>query len=375
MRDVKEILDELIRFADNPKACLDEVLAAGRKAVGVMPYYAPEELVYAAGMVPFGLWGADMAVSESRQYFPTFYCGIVHTILELGLTGKLSGLSAVMIPLTCDSLKGMGANWKYGVKTIPIIDVPYAQNRKIEAGKAFTTAKYKEILAKLTTISGKTVTDEDVLAAIRLFNENRAACMDFVRLAGKHTDVISALARSKVLKSRTFADRARHTALVRELNEALQKLPECTRGIPVVTTGILADSPELMNILDENGFVIAADQVAYESVELRYPVPEVPEDPVSGFALRLAETEGTSVLYDPGKKRAEDLKNLAKEAGADGVIWVGTKFCDPEEFDYVPVKNVLDEAGIPVLTIEVDRQMVNFEQIRTAAEAFKDAVG
>jgi len=80
-------------------------------------------------------------------------------------------------------------------------------------------------------------------------------------------------------------------------------------------------------------------------------------------------------MYDPGKKRAEDLKNLAKEAGADGVIWVGTKFCDPEEFDYVPVKNVLDEAGIPVLTIEVDRQMVNFEQIRTAAEAFKDAVG
>ncbi len=49
-----------------------------------------------------------------------------------------------------------------------------------------------------------------------------------------------------------------------------------------------------------------------------------------------------------------------------------TKFCDPEEFDYVMVKKACDGAGIPMIQMEVDRQMVNYEQAGTMMEAFKD---
>ena len=44
----------------------------GKKCVGVLPYFCPEELVYAAGMLPCGLWGAEMQVSESKRYYPAF---------------------------------------------------------------------------------------------------------------------------------------------------------------------------------------------------------------------------------------------------------------------------------------------------------------
>ena len=51
-----------------------------------------------------------------------------------------------------------------------------------------------------------------------------------------------------------------------------------------------------------------------------------------------------------------------------------TKFCDPEEFDYVMIKKACEKADIPVTLIEVDRQMKQFEQIRTNLETFRDMV-
>ena len=64
--------------------------------------------------------------------------------------------------------------------------------------------------------------------------------------------------------------------------------------------------------------------------------------------------------------------NTAKELGAKGVLVAMTKFCDPEEFDYVMIKRSCEAAGIPVALIEVDRQMKEFEQIRTNLETFRD---
>ena len=109
-------------------------------------------------------------------------------------------------------------------------------------------------------------------------------------------------------------------------------------------------------------------------MDARYPTP-VTEDPVLGMAQRYGKIEGCSVLYDPVKERGHQLVELVKSSGADGIIWVMTKFCDPEEFDYVPVKRMLDAAGIPLLAVEVDQQMVNFEQARNTVLTFSEMLG
>ena len=49
-----------------------------------------------------------------------------------------------------------------------------------------------------------------------------------------------------------------------------------------------------------------------------------------------------------------------------------TKFCDPEEFDYVMIKKACEKADLPLALVEVDRQMVHFEQVRTNLETFRD---
>ena len=144
-----------------------------------------------------------------------------------------------------------------------------------------------------------------------------------------------------------------------------------SRHVEIATTGIIADTPQFLQILEKNNMVIVCDQIAHESVNVRYEVP-VTEDPVEGMAQRLSEIEGASVLFDQGKQRGHQLVALAKEANADGILFVLTKFCDPEEYDYVPVKRMVDAAGIPMLQVEIDQQMTNFGQAESAVQAFAE---
>lgn len=370
MREVKELLEVCLEISDHPRTQLDRLLAQGKKVIGCLPYFCPEELVYAAGMVPFGLWGAKTQVSEAKRYYPSFICSILQTTLELGIRGAYRGLSAVMVPITCDSLKGMGTNWEYGVKDIPVINVAYAQNRKTQAGVAFTASQFHKIAGQLGEISGHTPTEKDIAAAVDQANTNRASLRRFVELAAQHPDLVSAAARNAVIKCGYFMEVQQHTALVEELNQALQVAPiQQWKGLRVVTTGILADMPDLLRILEENRISIVADQVIHESGNFSEVTP-VTDDPIVGMAQRMGNIKGCSVLYDPDKSRARELVKLAQDTGADGVIFVLTKFCDPEEYDYVPVKRMLAQAGIPLLQIEVDQQMTNYEQARSAIETF-----
>ena len=48
---IEILLKEFQDVAYSPNKQLSNFKAQGKKVVGVLPYYAPEELVYAAGMV------------------------------------------------------------------------------------------------------------------------------------------------------------------------------------------------------------------------------------------------------------------------------------------------------------------------------------
>ena len=74
------------------------------------------------------------------------------------------------------------------------------------------------------------------------------------------------------------------------------------------------------------------------------------------------------------KPRGQMLIDMTKKYNADAVVICMMRFCDPEEFDYVMIKKACEKADIPVTLIEVDRQMKQFEQIRTNLETFRDMV-
>ena len=367
---IDELFGQFHEIASSPRKQLDKYLAAGKKVVACAPIYTPEEIIHSMGLVPMGVWGAEeLEVHEAKKYYPAFICSVMQTTLELGITGKYKGVSAIVIPSLCDSLKSLGENWKYAVKDIPFIPMTYPQNRKPAYGVKFTKAGYERVIENLEVATGARFSGFALANSNRVYNEHNAVMREFAEVAAEHT--ITAAQRHDVFKSAWFMLKEEHTALVKQLIAELKKTPEEKNKMRVVVSGIMADSLSLLGIFDRNGLKIVADDLAQESRQYRTDVPEN-ADSLEALAQKFAAMDNCCVLYDKDKKRVNYIVDLAKKQNAAGVIVLMTKFCDPEEFDYVPIKRACEAAHIKNLNIEVDQQMVNYEQAGTMIQAFRE---
>lgn len=369
---VRELLHRFHTVAADPRGQMKTYLEAGEKVVLTAPVYAPEEIVHAMGLVPMGAWGADVPLEGAKQYFPAFICSVMQSILELGMKGAYDGASAIVIPSLCDSLKCLGQNWKYAVPSIPFIPMTYPQNRWGQVGTDFTRAGYERVIADLERATGARSDPARLAESIRVYNAHNAAMRRLDEALPAHPE-ITAAQRSDVFKSAFFMRKEEHTALVEELLAALEDEEPGAPKIKVMTTGILCDSPGLLDIFDDLGLHIAGDDVAAQSRQYRVDCPET-GDPLEALSKKFAAMDCCSVLYDPDKKRPRAIVERARARGARGVVVVLTKFCDPEEFDVPFIKRGCEAAGLPMALVEIDRQMVDFEQARTLLETFRDVL-
>ena len=374
MADIQTMLKAFEEAARKPHEQLSKHLEAGKRVIGVGPYYAPEELVIAAGAVPFGVWGCMGTPNEARKYFAPFYCSICQMTLEMGLTGKLKGLSGYMTTALCDTLRAASQNWRAGVgNNIPLIYVSHPQNRKADFGREYAIDSYKQVAHEVEECTHSIIDDENLNAAIKLCNEWRAAMREFVKLAGTHPAEVGVQARADVIEAGYFMEKAEHLALVRELNAALAALPESAGDRKrVVLSGIFENIPAITEMLDEMGYVVVADDLAKESRAFALQVEEGTDAPIEALADAFCALDADSLLYDPEKLHVSKVVELAQSAQAQGVVLLLAKFCDPEEFDAPLVKAACREAGIPFLQIEVDQSTETYEQARTQLETFAE---
>lgn len=373
MSRIESILNQFEDISNNPKKQLDNFIHEGKKVIGCYPYYVPEELVYATGMIPMGLWGKLGSPNKSKEYFASFYCSLVQMNLEMALNGELDKLSGVIHTTLCDTLRPSSQNFRVAVKNIPFIFMAHPQNRKKKYGIDYTVAIYSKVLEQLQQIAGYKVNDDDLHHAIKVYNENRKAKRQFVQLAGEHPEAVSAVQRSSVLRSSYFMDKTKHTEMLKELNILLSKLPLAEwSGIKVVTSGIIVDNISLLKIFDENKISIAADDVAHESRSFRIDV-SLEEEPIIALARQFAEQDQDPILYDPLINfRAGHIVNLVKSSNAQGVVVLMMTFCDPEEMEFPSLTQALNKEGIRFVKISYDHQIKDFGQARTSLQAFAD---
>ncbi len=375
MNRMQQLLEQFVIISESPRTQLDHYLDEGKKVIGCFPYYVPEELVYAADMIPFGIWGAAGTVNAAKAYFAPFYCTIAQMGLELSLNGSLSGLSGVIMSSMCDTLRPLTQNFQAANPNMPFMFLAHPQNRRLECGIQYTLSEYNGLKTRLEAISGVAVSDERLLESIRICNASRAARRDFVELSGKHPDVISARMRGSVLKSAYFMAKPEHTALLAELNAELSALPVCDwKGLKVVVSGIINDNANLLDIFDQYRIAIVADDVAHESRSIRVDVREG-SNPLTSLAMQFSAQDYDPLLYDPElNNRPKHVIERVRESGAQGVVILMMQFCDPEEIEYPSLKKALDEAGIPSVIIGVDQQVKNFGQARTLLQTFSDVL-
>ena len=370
MSKVEAILSQLKDIAANPKKAMDDYKAeTGKGAVGIMPIYAPEEMVHATGYLPMGIWGAQgKTISKARTYLPPFACSIMQQVMELQCEGAYDDLAAVLFSVPCDTLKCLSQKWK---GTSPVIVFTHPQNRGLEAANTFLVKEYELVKAQLEHYLGVTITNAALERSIAIYNENRQVMREFVKVAAEYPQVIDAVSRHAVFKARQFMLKEKHTELVKELIAEVKAMPvQPWTGKKVIVAGILLEPNELLDIFNEFGLAIVDDDLAQESRQIRVDILDGEEGPLYRMAKAWQQMYGCSVATDTKKGRGKMLMNKMAQTGADAVIIAQMKFCDPEEWDYPVMYREFEERGVKNLMIEVDQDVTSVEQVKTRLQSF-----
>ncbi len=375
MNSLEKNLALLADACADPRARLDAYLEQGKQVIGCFPVYTPEEIVHACGMIPMGLWGGAKQISDASGYLPPFACSIMQSNMELGLSGAYKGLSAVIIPCLCDTFRCMTQNWRFGVRSIPMIPLVHPQNRKNDASVDYLISEYENIVLMLTTITGRMLSEDSLKETIEIYNRHTKAMRAFAKTANDHLDIITPKVRHSVMKSAFFYEKGEHTEIVRAITRELEQRPKFEfKGHKVLLAGITCEPDEILDILEEYGFAVAGDDLAQEMRQYRTFIPDDAGTGLRRLSLQWQQRHGCSLIHEDGKPRGRMLAELCRKTGAEGVISCMMQFCDPEEYDQPYYEKVLRQEGIPYMSISIDQQNTSFEQIRTRIESFADVL-
>lgn len=370
----KDTIEKLTAAGLNPgKTIAETKKETGKDLVGVFPIRTPEEVVYAAGCVPIGMWGGHTEITLADKYLQSFCCSIMRINLEYALRGVYNDVKAVLIPTFCDTMKCIVENWKLALPQVPTIAFAYPQHHKLQAGMEFTIDEIKRVKHELELALHKIITNEEVEEAFRVYEDWRKTMREFTALAAQHPEIITAKKRYAIIKAGCYMDKAVYTKLVKEINEGLKSEGSSTfKGTRAIVTGIMMEPVDVLDIFEENNIAIVGDDLAIGSRLWRTPAREDVEDVYQKMAYMIRDIEGDTFFFDPEKKKGQMLIDMTKAMHADACIVMMMKFCDPEEYDYPIYKAELAKAGVPELYLEFDQQLSSFEQIRTRVQSFTE---
>lgn len=373
MTDLTKLINQLEKAALYPaKTVVESIKASKKKAIGCFPIYTPEEIVYAAGYLPIGMWGGKTEISLADKYLQRFCCSIMRSNLEFGMKGTYNMLKAVIIPAFCDTLKCVIENWKVAVPQVPVIPIVYPQNRMLESGFEYLIQEFTRVKEEVEKIKGSKISDDELDNAFHIYEMYRETMRNFVEISKDYPITINAKTRHLIIKAGYFMDKQIYTEVIQQIVDALRKMqPEKFDGAKVIATGLIGEPIELLDILAENNIAIVADDFAQESRQFRVPARKTGST-LEKMAYRISDQRGCTFLYEEEKTKGQMLVNMVNEKKAKAVVVVMMKFCDPEEFDYPVIKEEIESAGIPLLYLEIDLQMDSYEQIRTRIQSFAE---
>lgn len=372
----KAMVEALVEAGRTPKKAIAQSMkATGKKAFGCFPIYVPEEIIYASGMLPVGVWGGQTTFSNVDKYIQSFCCSIMKATMELGMKGEYDFLEGMAVPTYCDTMKAILANWPMAVPTCKAIPLVYPQNRESSGSFDFMVSQFKGFQKEIEKVVGHEIKDEELDAAFDIYEAYRAALREFVELVNDYPVTLNPKNRHMIIKAAWFMDKKEYTEKLKDMMAALKEEPkETAAGPKVVITGLIAEPESFLDIFTENGYTFVCDDLAHESRQFRVPA-RAEGTALEKMAYRIIDLKGCTYFYEPNKSRGQMLIDAVKKYDADAVIVCMLKFCDPDEFDYPVIKKELEEAGVQTLYVEIEQQMDTVEQLRTRLQSFAEIIG
>ena len=372
-KDLDDVLLEVRDLVEDP-----DMLTAkrwreqGGKIAGHFQVYFPEEIVHAAGMLPFKMRGAQLEPTQADSRFGSYLCSIMKTNLELCLTGRLELDMFVTHPI-CDAARNaapvFGRNYDYPCQ---ILYLP--QNPNSKHSVQYLTDEYGRLKRLVEQVSGVTVTDDALRDSIAVFNENRRLLRELYDIKRETPWLVAAEDAYALVSSAGMMPREEHNELLQHVLPLIkQRVNKAEDRIRVVFEGGFCEQPpfDLIRMLGRSCYLVDDDLL----IGLRWILEDVDTDgdPLHNLAYAYIERSSYSpVQHDLRKLKEEMLEKRIDGAQADAAIIAAAKMCEPGLEEQVAYVTALEKRGLPHFVSEFEENMTSFAQLELQIDTFME---
>ncbi|MFC1532635.1 2-hydroxyacyl-CoA dehydratase subunit D [Thermodesulfobacteriota bacterium] len=342
----------------------------GKKVIGVMSSYVPEEVISAAGMLPWritGTWNEN--ISHTRVYRGESSCGYCNHVLESFLIDELDFLDGIVVT---DQDQDTLRLWDLLVylKTLPFchaIHIPFADS---DLTRQFYTNEIRRLTRSLEDYGGTEVSEGSLISVIETYNRTRSLLNRVYELRKRDIPPISGSEALGIMTAVQIMPKEKFNHELETLLPYLEKREvNLKQGHPrLMIISDKLDNPAYLDLVEE-ACLIAMDDMDTGTRYFIQNVDTTLEDPVYALAKRYISRHGAPRMNDWAGQLDQIIK-WVNEYKIDGVLGL------PQMWDYAQwfrmpfSKNKLQAAGIPVIFLEREYHLANVGQLRTRIGAF-----
>ncbi len=349
----------------------------GGKVVGYFCSMVPEELLMAAGILPYrmratGSSGTDLA----DAYFTNLNCTFPRHCFSLALEGEFEFLDGLVCINSCDHLRRLYDNWRRHLQTefIEFLTLPHQTGPD---QLAWYTDEFRRLREKLEQHFHAEIKDDGVRRAVKLANQTRRLQRRLYELRKRKNPPITGAEALIVMVASTAMPKEQYNESLKELLDEISQSEGAARyRARLMIAGGILDDPAWINAIEEVGALVVTDVTCFGTRLMWEDVDEGTSDPVAALAkYYLADRPSCPRLYDSQERRSQFIVRMCREFNCDGIIGEKLMFCDQWNVEQYLLGCDLKEAGIPFLGLEREYTTSGTGQLRTRVQAFIETMG
>lgn len=363
----------LVAVARDPRAYVARWRSEhpGAAVLGILPMNFPRELAHAAGALPVIVQDDQRPITEGRALLAEFYCGYTRNLTDQAATGRFDLYDGVFTADHCIQLLGSAdiVRALNPDKTVFLGMLNSSMNDPWAEAKVAETMR--RIQAEIETFTGNPVEPDGLRTAIQAYNRDRRLIRTLLDERSEGNAALGPVELQDIISSSMVMDPGEHHAL---LAEALAEPRRADRDdrVRVHLSGHLCHAPrrELLEVIEDSGALVVDDDLYHGR---RYVSTDVPEDGDPLAALGEWYARRNTTIPCPTRVQQDAdwdtyLLDAVRHSGAEAVVHLLPKFCEPHMLYYPELRKRLDAANIPQLLLETEHEGMPLETFRTRIE-------
>ncbi len=362
---------EFNQILSDPIESTRQLSNGGRKIIGCLDSYVPEEFIHAMGMIPVRLLGSAESITRADTHLPVFAGRLTRSILDQALKGNYGHLAGVALSNSSDSIRTLYDLWRRHIpgQWAALVDVPAVLEG--ETNRRVFKSAMLNFRGQLEKLGGHSLDPAELRSSIAVYNENRRLLKKAASLLGSSPQLLNAGTYFDAVLSGFVMTKERHNQLLKKLLEDSRTEPAGAGQdlIPLHVSGSLLVDRSFLSLLKQCGATMASEDLGNGS---RYYWDEVSEagNPVDSVINRYWSKIPES-YKTPMEPRWLHLSARIASANAKGAVFVVEKYSDEDQYDYPIFRDRLQQRGIP--SLQLDSEFVlESEQARTRVQTFVD---